>query len=170
MKPRNAPATRGGFTLIELVAAILILSVVGGVFLNRLHFYQAMAEKASLDYTLMVLKAGLQIRLAELIVTNRQADAAELESENPMQWLSEKPANYLGEYRDPPERGNWYFDTRQRQLVYVVNNSDYLDAAEVTGTKQLRYKPKLLINQITMYAASVAAVTGINLVPVTVAN
>jgi len=170
MKPRNAPASSGGFTRIELVVAILILSVVGGVFLNRLHFYQAMAEKAALEYTLMVLKAGLQIRLAELIVSNRQADAAKLESENPMQWLSEKPANYLGEYREPPARGNWYFDTRQQQLVYVVNNSDYLDAAEVGGVKQLRFKPKLLINQVTMYAARIASVTGINLVPASVVH
>ena len=168
MKPRNARPSSRGFTLFELVAVIVIVSLVGAVFLNRLRFYQAMAERASLDYTLSVLKAGLQIKLAELIVTNRQADAVKLERVDPMLWLSEKPANYLGEYHESPARGNWYFDTRQRQLVYVVNNSDYFEAAEVGGVKQLRFKPKLVINQVNIYATTVTGVAGIKLVPVDV--
>jgi hypothetical protein len=47
---------------------------------------------------------------------------------NPMHRLAEKPDGYAGEFfgADPAlfEPGTWYFDTRDRALVYVVRFSE----------------------------------------------
>jgi general secretion pathway protein G len=91
------------------------------------------------EATLAALKMGLQFQLAELIVTNRQMTAAQLERENPIRWLQEPPANYLGEYTKPPQPGNWYYATSARELVYVPNNSAYLDARR-SENKELRFR------------------------------
>ena len=155
-----------GFTLFELVVVIIIARLVGTVFLNRLRFYQEMAEKASMEYTLRIVKTGLQIRLAELIIANRQADANQLETENPMSALEVKPENYAGDYREPPARGNWYFDVGLRQLVYVVNNGDYLEAREISGVKQLRFEAKLVIDRIQFGGSTINSVSGVVLFPV----
>lgn len=47
-----------GFTLFELVVAIMIAVALGTVFLERLRFYQEVAEKASMEATLRQIKTG----------------------------------------------------------------------------------------------------------------
>jgi general secretion pathway protein G len=42
-----------------------------------------------------------------------------------MNWLQQKPHNYAGEFEDPTpssvEPGNWVFDLKSRELIYVLN-------------------------------------------------
>lgn len=128
-----------GFTLFELVVAIAIISVLAAVLLNRLGFYQEKAEQAAMENTLQAVKTGLQIRLAELIITYQQQEAARLEVENPTKWLSTMPTGYAGDYHNPPQPGAWYYDSARRHLVYVPHNNHYLEVAEVDGVKQLRF-------------------------------
>ena len=94
-----------GFTLFEFAVAVVIIAILAWVLLTRLAFYQEMAEKAAMESTVRVIKTGLQIRLAELIIGNRQGEAGKLEVEDPMQWLEPRPANYAGAYREPPTLG-----------------------------------------------------------------
>ena len=155
-----------GFTVLELVIVIIIYSVLVTVLLNRLNYYQELAEKAAMEATVRVVKTGLQIRLAELITANRQAEAARLEAEDPMQWLEKKPANYAGDYREPPERGAWYFDERERQLVYVVNTGHRLELDSGPEPKEIRFRARLLKDRIQAGGATVESVTGITLAPV----
>lgn len=134
MKP-----SRAGFTLIELILVIIIISVLGATAFDRFLYYQERAEKAAVEATLAAFKMGLQFQLAELIVTNRQMAAAQLERENPVRWLQEPPANYLGEYTKPPQPGSWYYATSARELVYVPNNSAYLDTRQ-SADRELRFR------------------------------
>lgn len=129
-----------GFTLIELIVAIIVISTLVTVAIDRLLYYKERHEKAAMEYTLAAVKTGLQLRMAELIVTNRQGSLNELERNNPMRWLEEAaPSNYLGDYRATPATGNWYFDPGPRQLVYVPSSSSYLDTGQ-SGTKELRFR------------------------------
>ncbi len=137
-----------GFTLIELIVVIALVSVLAVTALDRLFYYQERAEKAVMDATLAAVKMGLRIRLAELTVTNKQNVAAELERENPMRWLDEPPANYAGEYRAPGARGTWYFATQARQLVYVPNNTSYLRWEQPEGERELRFQVKLRYDEM----------------------
>lgn len=165
-KTRHAASRQAGFSLFEFVVALIIISVLAAVLLNRLAYYQEMAEKAAMESTLRTIKTGLQIRLAELIVTNRQAEAARLESGDPFQWLDDKPPNYAGPYRAPPDTGTWYFDAGERQLVYVVNKGSRLDLDGDTGARQLRFRARLLKDPVRVSGTVVESVTGVALVPV----
>ena len=157
---------RRGFTIFELTVAIVIFSVLVTVLLERLHYYQELAEKAAMESTLRTIKTGLQIKLAELIVTNRQGEAARLETEDPVQWLDDKPPNYGGSYRTPPDTGTWYFDAGAGQLVYVVNTGNRLELGAGEGSKELRFRARLLKDRVRVAGGTVEGVAGVALVPV----
>lgn len=152
--------------MLELVIVIAIYSVLIGVLLDRLNYYQELAERAAMESTLRTIKTGLQIKLAELIITNREVEAASLEAEDPIKWLDQKPANYAGDYREPPERGAWYFDASERQLVYVVNTGNRLELDTVSRVKQIRFRARLLKDKIPFSGATIESVTGVTLAPV----
>jgi general secretion pathway protein G len=164
---RNRKLKARGFTLLELMAAIMVIGALSAALLDRLAYYQEMAEKAAMESTARLIRTGLQIHLAELILANRQAEADEIERENPVRWLERKPANYEGEYREPLRRGAWYFDGRARQLVYVVQTGRRLefDAPEAAG--ELRFRARLLRDRLQLAGGPVESVTGVALQPVT---
>ena len=135
------PAPRG-FTVLELVLVFIVVGVAGTIAANRFFYYQELAEKATMDATLASFKMGLQIRSAELAISNNQSQAGGLEKENPVRWLAEPPANYAGEYPAHPQPGHWYFDAKDAALVYVPNSTRYLQLS-TAGNSELRFRVKL---------------------------
>ena len=148
------------YLLLLLASLFFVVTVLAYLFIPIL------AEKAAMETAVRTIKTGLQVRLAELIVTNRQAEAAALENEDPIKWLDEKPANYGGTYREPPERGNWYFDASPRQLVYVVNTGNRLELVVALEPKEIRFRARLLRDRINTSGGAVESVTGVTLAPV----
>ena len=162
---RNPKLKKTGFTLIELILVICIVSVLAVAAAERFLYYQERAEKAAMDATLAAFKMGLQIRLAELIITNRQMAAGDLERDNPLRWLDEPPANYDGEYRASPKPGNWYFAADARQLVYVPNSSSNLQLGQA-DLRELRFRVRLRYDDIDTGSGKVKTLSGIGIVPV----
>ena len=156
-----------GFTLFELMVVIVIVSIAGTVFFDRLRLYQELAEKAAMETTIRLIKTGLQIRLAELIIANRQGEARNLETEDPTQWLQPRPGNYAGPYREQTEPGHWYFDARRRQIVYVVNIGDRLEFDTGAKVRELRFQARLLRDRLKVGGATIDSVTGVTMIPVT---
>jgi hypothetical protein len=140
--------------------------VLATLLLDRLAYYKEMAEKAAMESMVRIIKTGLQIRLAELIIGNRQAQAAALETDDPTQWLDATPANYGGAYGEPLQRGTWYFDTPERHRVYVVNAGDRLYVDIQAEPKQIRFRVRLLKDRLQLGGAVVDSVTGVTLLPV----
>ena len=163
---RQHTSYEAGSSLFELVVALIIISVLSAVLLNRLGFYKEMLEKAAMESTLRNIKTGLRVQLAELIVTNRQAQARRLENEDPVQWLDEKPLNYGGSFRAPAETGTWYFDAQTHELVYVVNTGNRLELDGDAASKQLRFRVRLLKDRLNLFGNSIESVTGVALLPV----
>lgn len=163
---RNPERREAGFTLLELMVFIVIFSILAAVLLDRFSYYQELAEKAAMESMIRGIKTGLQIRLAELIIANRQAEAGVLETEDPVQWLESKPANYGGAYPEHPLPGSWYFDGRERHLVYVVNTGNRLELGTGASSKQIRFRSKLLRDRVKTGSGSVESVTGVTLAPV----
>ncbi|MBX3665086.1 MAG: prepilin-type N-terminal cleavage/methylation domain-containing protein [Burkholderiales bacterium] len=162
---RNGRQRQRGFSLLELAVVAVVLSVLLGVFLERLTFYQEAAERARFEATLQVYKTALQIRLAELILERREGEARALEVENPTRWLSERPTDYGGSYPARPEPGTWYFEEGTRELVYVANSARRLAVEPRNGMKQLRFAVKVVYQDVIVSGRPIHSVAGIGLQP-----
>ncbi len=135
---------QGGFTLLELVVVACIVGVLATLLYNRLQYYQRMAEKASVEQTVGALQSALNLRFASLITQNRIDTAPNLVDQNPVAWLVQKPGNYAGEFFGTAEdvkTGQWYFDLKDRALVYLVRNRGNAGGRD---TPQLRFKARLV--------------------------
>ena len=73
--------------MFELVVVIVITSVIVITLLNRFLYYQEMAEKSVMEMTVMNMRSGLRLRIAELIMQDRMSEAGRLLQENPITWL-----------------------------------------------------------------------------------
>ena len=118
-----------GFSLLELVVVIVIISTLLVFAVSRLIGLQVDAERVAMESVLGSLRSAIGIKVAEQIVKQDIAGLPRFEGGNPMDRLAEVPRNYLGEQDgvDPAtlEDGNWYFDTRSRSLVYLVRNKGF---------------------------------------------
>ncbi len=128
-----------GFTLLELVVVICVVGVIMVIAAGRFLYWEERAEKAAVEAVLAGVKMGLQIRMAEMIMTHQQARVGVLETDNPLRWLEQPPANYAGEYAAPARPGYWYYAAHERELVYLPNNSAYLDTGQ-SGGKELWFR------------------------------
>jgi hypothetical protein len=124
----------GGFSRFEFAVTATIVALLALVFLQRILYYQEEAERAQVRHLIGDLRTVLRMKTAELEVHSRGAEQALLAGQNPMEWLPEKPPNYLGEFYAPAaddvDRGNWYFDLKKRELVYVLRHGKFFVTAE----------------------------------------
>ena len=118
-----------GFSLLELVVVIAIISILVAVALDRLLPYLDEAERVAVLRVEGQLRSQLMMEAAERIVRGEAASLTELEGSNPVNFLLEPPKNYLGtvtETGDAPPR-HWIFDDNRRQLVYRLGEAWSLD-------------------------------------------
>jgi general secretion pathway protein G len=139
---RGRVAGQRGFSLLELVIVIAIISVLLVLAINRLLGLQVDAERVAMEQVVGVLRSAIGIKVAEQIVRQDVGALRVLEGSNPMDRLAELPGNYLGELdgANPAtlEDGNWYYDRRERALVYLVRNQQYF-AAGLPGPPRARF-------------------------------
>lgn len=145
----SARLRSAGFTLFELLVVAILVALLAGILLGRLLAYQEMAEKAAMEQTAGAIHSALTIQLAGLIARGRTQDIPKLTALNPITLLSGPQKNYVGEYFDPRPGdippGSWYFDLKNRQLVYTVQHSAHF-VAGTGGDKAVRYKVVLVSN------------------------
>ncbi len=111
-----------GFSLLELVTVIAIISILVAVALDRLLPYMDEAERVAVIRLEGQLRSTLMMEAAERIVRGQSATLTQLNDRNPVNFLLEPPKNYLGELAAPPAESapvrHWYFDTGSRRLTY----------------------------------------------------
>lgn len=133
-----------GFTLIELIIVIIIIVVMAGLFLVRVPYYQEQAEKTAMEQVAGAVQSALVMRYGTLAARGaaNEKELNALATDNPMTWLQQKPRNYMGEYFDPAPGaaapGNWMFDLKSRNLIYVVDHGDYFTPGK-DGRKWIRF-------------------------------
>jgi prepilin-type N-terminal cleavage/methylation domain-containing protein len=163
-------ANSRGFTMFEFAVSAVIFAILMAILVNRLGVYQEEADRAKAEQLVGTMRAALQFKVGELIVTSRQASAVKFLDENPIDWLMEKPDNYLGEYYAPPPgtlpKGNWYFDRTSKTLVYLLNNGKSFVEGQ---SNLLKFKVKFseLNGNSAMPSGQPAAIKGVVLEQVT---
>jgi general secretion pathway protein G len=127
--PRTGCRRGSGFSLLELVAVIAIISVLLVVAVDRLWELQVDAERAAMEQVVGSLQSAVGIKLAMYWVDEDFKGIQGLAGSNPMDQLAEVPRNYLGIRRATEiaatEGAVWYFDAERRVLAYRVKNTDY---------------------------------------------
>lgn len=160
-----------GFSFLELVVVIVIISVLLVVAISRLLALQVDAERVAMESVAGALRSALGIKVAHHIVKSDMRGLERLAGSNPMAQLAEVPVNYLGELAAPDPRklpdGHWYFDTRDGTLVYLVRNKGFFEGglAEPPRARfaiQLVYEDR---NASGRYEPGVDEIQGLRLVP-----
>jgi prepilin-type N-terminal cleavage/methylation domain-containing protein len=136
-----------GFTLLEMAIVTILFALLGGGLLHYLRSYQAQIERLAVQQTVHAIRSEMALRIGHLIITHRSREIGALARENPMDWLAQKPANYLGEFYAPKTTkiasGNWYFDKSSLTLVYLLNHEALF---QDDSSKQLNFRTKLVNN------------------------
>jgi prepilin-type N-terminal cleavage/methylation domain-containing protein len=113
-----------GFSLLELLIVIVIISVLLVMANDRLLRLRFEAERVTVQSVIGAMRSGLYVEFAAAAAGGQGARIDAARGSNPMLRLSERPESYAGEFfgADPKlfEPGTWYFDTRDRALVYLV--------------------------------------------------
>ena len=122
MKRAVSSGKRGRIRLELALAAILVL-LLAGLLLDRLSAYQAETERVAAKQLISALRTALAVRTTQALARGDEAALLALAQQNPIDWLQERPANYLGEQfstnKDVLPTGHWYFDRVQRTLVFL---------------------------------------------------
>lgn len=138
---------KAGFTLLEFLVVIIIISTLAAVLLDRLTFYQEAAEKAAMEQMVGNLRSALHMQIADKLIHGKASELPQLLNDNPMDWLAEQPANYVGVRFGPKpsevKGGDWYFDLKDKMLVYAVKRGQYF-VADSAGRKEVRYQVRLV--------------------------
>ncbi|TWI69449.1 hypothetical protein IP91_00517 [Pseudoduganella lurida] len=121
-----------GASLFEFAVAIIIMAVLGGVLLGRVLRYQAEAERTGVNYQVAILRSALASHVMEAGIAADPQQLAAFDGINPVALLQRPPPGYRGEFDHPDDTemagGSWYFDRKQRILVYVFSrNETFLD-------------------------------------------
>jgi len=165
-----ALARQRGFSLLELVIVIVLISVLVTLGIERLLVMKAQAERTAMEQVLSSIRSGLTIRLAELAVRSRLPQAAALAGKNPINVLSEKPQNYLGELFGPGPRtlarGNWYFDLQDGALCYIPESEEFFQSLVEPPRARFRIEPVFDdVNKNGRYDEGVDLFRGLRLEP-----
>lgn len=132
-----------GFSLFELAISLTIIGLLGAFLSERMLRYQEYAEKTAMEVTVRNLQTGLRWQVADLMMGDRLDEVDRLLQDNPISWLESPPPNYIGERADGRQsdavRGNWYFDTLRKELVYTPFHRNYF-RPQLNGNYAVRYR------------------------------
>ena len=147
---RPARSVYGGFSLLELVIVIVIISILITIAISKLVALQVDAERVAMQTVVGTLRSALGIKVAEQYARQDMAGIRALAGSNPMDRLAQLPGNYLGALHNPDpaklDDGNWYFDTRNRALVYLVRNRAYF-AGGLADPPRARFAVRVVYSQ-----------------------
>ncbi len=98
------------FAIVVVLIGVISLALMRSLESASLSFEEALVQSTA---------ASMRMELIE-VVTHREAFGGELpRSNNPVDWVSVRPANYQGAFDTAPAgRSIWYFDRPSNELVF----------------------------------------------------
>lgn len=164
--------TKAGLTRLEWAVVSILIGLLISVFLNRFLDILVDAERVNLLQIESGIKSALGLELSRRAVKGGLESIGNLQYNNPMDLLQEKPHNYLGEMVSPklaslPE-GAWVFDSSRRVLIYTVEHTEYFQT-DLPGRPRAEYRLVLTYkdaNQNGRYEYITDRLSGMNLATV----
>ena len=115
-----------GFSVFELVAFIILASIVYAGAVNRFAQFPGQAERANFLAISTQLKSAINVEMMIGMGTGRIQSPERMVGANPMDLMLEPPSNYLGAFNQLNtaglQRRVWYFDNSTRELVYLASD------------------------------------------------
>jgi prepilin-type N-terminal cleavage/methylation domain-containing protein len=159
-----------GFSLLEIIVVIIIISILFGLALNQLFKWRITAEKTSITKLISEMQNSLKLEVVSYYAKGRMQYITKLVGSNPLDYAVEKPDTYIGEQAKPDIKnvkpGSWVFDTSKRLLIYRVRYPDYF-ITKLTGIKRIELKVSLIyadINKNSKFNRAVDTVEGLRLI------
>jgi prepilin-type N-terminal cleavage/methylation domain-containing protein len=161
---------QSGFTFLELIAVIIIISILGLFSLDRLWALRAAAEQASITQVIGNIRSALGLEVVRIALQGKMPAVAALANTNPIPLLAQAPTNYLGEKDDDnvTEPGSWYFDKKHHALIYTVVYEENFKTT-LKGLPRIRHQIKLVYydnNNNNRFDIGLDNISGLDLLPV----
>lgn len=135
-----------GFTFLELIAVVIVVSLLTVFVFDRVLPLRVAAEKASVIQIVGNIKSALGLEVVRLALRGNMSAIADLENKNPIPLLAQVPTNYLGESeKEISTEGSWYFNKSKRTLIYNIKFKDSFSST-VKGQPRIRHIIKLIYN------------------------
>ena len=137
-----------GFTLLELIVVIIVISILGLFAIDRIWSLRIAAEQVAVTQIIGNIRSALGLEVARLALDRKMSSVAKLDKSNPIPLLAQAPNNYRGviggnDYITEP--GVWYFDNKQKALIYNVIYKENFKTT-LTGLPRIRHRIKLIYN------------------------
>ncbi len=97
---------------------LAVIVVLAGALAYAVSEAQAEMELAQVDITIRNIRSGLQIAIGERLMRGDDKQVAALLTANPLEFLGQLPAGYVGQTPIPDGAGSWRFDSASRLLEY----------------------------------------------------
>jgi len=158
-----------GFTLLELVMVIIIISILGLVAVNRFWQWSVVAERANLQTVVGAIRTALGLETTRLAMRQQLDKLPGYIDTNPMNLLAQTPHTYVGEIENEKQMvpdGSWYFDISTSLLVYRLKYTNGFSTG-LAGTPRIRYRIKLVYtdnNHNGRYDRGIDDIGGLDLV------
>lgn len=159
-----------GFTLVELLIVVSIVGILASMLFTRVLFYREMAEKAAMQQVVGALQSALVLQYGHRMALGMGTEVNNITTENPLEWLAQKPGNYSGENNEikpgSVAPGNWAFDLSTHELVYIPDHNEHFEPAK-DGQKWIRFRTRFSYEAIPGNKGKRAKVlTGVTFAPV----
>jgi len=162
---------QSGFTILELVVVIIVISILSLFAIDRIFAIRIAAEQAAVKQIVGTIKSALGLEVARLALEGKISAVAKLDKSNPFLLLSQSPHNYIGEKnnsKDVLQPGVWYFDKNQKALVYNVLYTENFKTP-LKGLPRIRHRIKLVYsdrNKNRRFDLRTDGIAGLDLVPI----
>ena len=124
----NSACHLKGFSLLELLIVIIIISTLLGFAIEKLLKLQVQAERSSMEGMIGTMQSAIALTISEHIAKDKIPELRKYLNSNPMALLADTPINYLGQFEDSPENpepASWWYEQNSHTLVYFALNQDH---------------------------------------------
>lgn len=99
----------------EFAIVVMLVTVLAVLLMQALRRAQGDLEEAGVQAD----AAAIRSQLLEVVAHHEVFGGTFPSSDNPLDWVSNRPANYRGVLEQAPEEKHvWYFDSSRHELIY----------------------------------------------------